>query len=650
MHARLPTVVTGGGTSPGRSTAGPAGRRRRAAAGGAVAAEIGRGLPCAWTAKGCRKLLAGDSHGSTPRNLFPTSWIEADAMRSSATDRLRRSCIMPTYNRRAFVPGAIGQDLPHQELVITDAGADALADLVPADARIRRGGTPAASQSPAEPAAAEAPPIRNVFACLVHENAECVVDLVRNLRHLDRHSMVLLYNGGRDPNWLAHTFPPNRSGVVLHPEPRPMQWGRLHDFAIDCMRYAVAHLSFDTLTIVDSDQLAMRPGYSARLARFLEEEPGVGILSNSPEVQQSATQIQPAKVAHAEVDLWRPFLRRFPDGESKFVHWGFWPSTVFTAEAARALVQLFDEDAQLREILGATRVWATEEVVLPTLVALLGYRVAANPCSFDFVRYRTPYSVPQIDAALDRPDVYWIHPIPRRYEDPLRRRIRDRFEGYSWPAGRPAKPPFVLTLPILSQMSKIEGWLDDEEADLLIGVTAQALRELPEARAVVEVGSYCGRGTVVLAGVVKVVRPTARVWSIDRHDGKLGSADRYVTVAPSLGKLKANVAAAGLADVVEIVQGEAPQVAWTESIALLLIDGLHDFASVSRDFRHFESWVADGGYVAFHDYAEYFPGVMAFVEELVAAGGYSWVFMAGSLVVLRKPVGASLRCSVAKEK
>ena len=51
------------------------------------------------------------------------------------------SCIMPTYNRRLFVPQAIQyflrQDYPHKELVIVDDGSDAVADLIPAHAQIR---------------------------------------------------------------------------------------------------------------------------------------------------------------------------------------------------------------------------------------------------------------------------------------------------------------------------------------------------------------------------------------------------------------------------------------------------------------------------------------------------------------------------------
>ncbi|MGZ4840760.1 MAG: glycosyltransferase [Candidatus Angelobacter sp.] len=51
------------------------------------------------------------------------------------------SCIMPTADRRRFVPLAIQnflqQDYPNRELVILDDGHDSIADLVPADTRVR---------------------------------------------------------------------------------------------------------------------------------------------------------------------------------------------------------------------------------------------------------------------------------------------------------------------------------------------------------------------------------------------------------------------------------------------------------------------------------------------------------------------------------
>jgi glycosyltransferase involved in cell wall biosynthesis/SAM-dependent methyltransferase len=51
------------------------------------------------------------------------------------------SCIMPTYNRRAFVPLAVRyflrQDYPNKELIVVDDGTDPVEDLMPAEAQIR---------------------------------------------------------------------------------------------------------------------------------------------------------------------------------------------------------------------------------------------------------------------------------------------------------------------------------------------------------------------------------------------------------------------------------------------------------------------------------------------------------------------------------
>lgn len=51
------------------------------------------------------------------------------------------SCIMPTFNRRRFVPQAIryflSQDYPERELLILDDGDESVSDLMPKDSRIR---------------------------------------------------------------------------------------------------------------------------------------------------------------------------------------------------------------------------------------------------------------------------------------------------------------------------------------------------------------------------------------------------------------------------------------------------------------------------------------------------------------------------------
>jgi hypothetical protein len=486
--------------------------------------------------------------------------------------------------------------------------------------------------------------LRNVFACLVHESPECVLDLVRNLRCLDPASEILLFNGGSDSSLLDHGLGLERYDVHIHPRPQRLHWGRLHDFALESMRYALEHLPFDTLTIVDSDQLATRAGYSAYVGAFLHDHPRAGMLVNSPGLQVPGTHVGPATAAFRERALWQPLLQRFPNGARSFVHWSFWPGTVFTRDASRAVTELVATDRQLQDILARTKIWATEEVILPTLVALLGAEIARSPGSYDFVQYRARFAPQQIDEALSRHDVYWVHPIPRRYADPLRAKVRAAWRGYGAAAAQehPAPPPhahrpLLVTRPLLDRMKAIDGWLDEDEADLVIAATADALQRLAGAQSVVEVGSYCGRCTVLLGGVIQAVSPASRVYAVDTHDGVVGAVDRGIrTTPPTFERFTANLVAAGLTNLVEPIRKPSYQVAWEQPIAVLVIDGLHDYVNVARDFRHFEAFVIRGGIVMFHDYADYYPGVRGFVDELLSTGAYRRVACVRSLMVVEK--------------
>jgi predicted O-methyltransferase YrrM len=489
----------------------------------------------------------------------------------------------------------------------------------------------------------------NVYACLVHERPDCIADLVRNLRHLDPGSEVLLYNGGADSGLLRRSFAVGGYEPHVHPAPQRLAWGALHPFAVDSMRYALDEIGADAVTVVDSDQLAVAPGYSQRLAAFLSSHPSAGMLGNSPGVQDRATRIHPAVYALREIELWRPFLRRFPRGEEKFPHWTFWPSTVITAAAARDLVRMFDQDAELADVMRRSRIWATEEIVLPTLVALLGHDVVRSPFSYDAVRYRVRYTRAMLDAAMRKPDVMWAHPVPRVLDHELRALVRDRHGGYATaaaapppaagahPAARPRpRPPLLAHGPVLDRIRTIDGWLSDEEADLLLAAAVRAATEHPPSHATVEVGSYCGRATVALASVARAYAPGAKVVAIDPHDGVVGAAGALQRMAPTLDRFRAGVAAAGLDDHVETVVSRPQDVTWRGPIGFLLIDGLHDYQNAAADFARFEPWLVDGGYVAFHDYAAHWPGVRRLVDELLAGDRYAEAGRAGTMIVLRR--------------
>jgi hypothetical protein len=269
----------------------------------------------------------------------------------------------------------------------------------------------------------------NVFACLVHEEPACVGDLVANLRHLDPESGLVLYNGGPDP-MLLESLPTRDGSVIVHPDPRVMSWGDLLDFALDCMRFAATAFDYTTITMVDSDQLLVAPGWSAAVGAAVRDQPDAGLFGTTTVSESTTSDMDPLTTAQAERHLWHPILATLPGGTSVYPQWTFWPSTVVTRAASDALVSLFERD-DVKHARQCSRVLATEEILIPTFVRAAGFRTVASPESFAYVKFRHEYSERDVATAMTTPGTYWMHPIPRRYDHPLRRAIREARGAYA---------------------------------------------------------------------------------------------------------------------------------------------------------------------------------------------------------------------------
>jgi hypothetical protein len=277
----------------------------------------------------------------------------------------------------------------------------------------------------------------NVFACLVHEEPACVRDLVANLRHLDPDSRLVLYNGGRDRSLLRSIHSADKH-VVVHPEPRVMSWGDLLDFALDCMRLAGAAFDYETVTVVDSDQLLVMPGWSGAIAMAIRDQPTVGLFGNPTATASSRSGSDPPTTAAAERDLWYSILETLPGGAGVYPQWTFWPSTVVTRAACETLLSLFDRD-DVRMARQQSHLLATEEILIPTFVRAAGFQTAASPESFAYVKFREQFSEEDVTIAMRTPGSYWMHPIPRRYDHPVRRAVRRAYHGYVSASPRPAR-------------------------------------------------------------------------------------------------------------------------------------------------------------------------------------------------------------------
>ena len=106
---------------------------------------------------------------------------------------------------------------------------------------------------------------------------------------------------------------------------------------------------------------------------------------------------------------------------------------------------------------------------------------------------------------------------------------------------------------------------------------------------IVEIGSYYGGSTVYLAEAVK--HSQRKVYAVDPHYG--GTYDTFTQT----------ITDAGLTDIIIPIVEESIIAAKTnnEPIALLYIDGIHDYENAKNDFLAWFNNVVPDGYVVFHD-------------------------------------------------
>lgn len=480
--------------------------------------------------------------------------------------------------------------------------------------------------------------VKNVFICLVHENLDCILNLIRNLRYSDPKSKILLYNGGSD-NLLLSNFPFDKYGVIVHPYPKKLQWGWLHDFAIDCMEYAIDNMEFDTITVVDSDQLLCKKNYTDFISETFYAYPDLGMFGQVAHRLPENTEIHPAITAYQEKDLWQPLLDELPNGKEAFLHWTFWPSTVFTYNASKDLVNLFRTNHLLHETLKKTKIWASEEILLPTLTIALGYKIVKNPCSYDFVKYKTEYTTYDIQKAIDTNTCYWLHPILRSSKDVNRKYLQTSLNNYILPHSIENEENHKLINSIRKKVANIEGWLEDEELELLVELAAKKLNTT-ENSIFLEIGSYCGKATSVISLVAKHFNNDAKIIAIDDFSGRLGAEDGEIhQYPPSYTKFQNTLSQLEINDIVSVIKETPNLVSLDEKVDFVLFDGLHDYVNVARDFYTFEKTLKSDTFILFHDYNSYFPGVMIFVTELVNLYHYKIIKHSSSLIALIKAEG-----------
>ena len=157
----------------------------------------------------------------------------------------------------------------------------------------------------------------------------------------------------------------------------------------------------------------------------------------------------------------------------------------------------------------------------------------------------------------------------------------------------------------VSMSRRIPGWTRGSEAAAL----ALASHALPSNCVIIEIGSFLGCSTVLLAGARKLAG-SGRVISIDPFDGSGDqfSMQIYQNITSTLELplrlcFERNIQVAGVANWVEVYQQQAHEVAarWTTPIDLLFLDGDQSYPAVTRAYHSWIPYLKKGGLIALHN-------------------------------------------------
>ncbi|WP_328893629.1 class I SAM-dependent methyltransferase [Streptomyces sp. NBC_00236] len=166
-----------------------------------------------------------------------------------------------------------------------------------------------------------------------------------------------------------------------------------------------------------------------------------------------------------------------------------------------------------------------------------------------------------------------------------------------------------------------------------------------------EVGTYCGRSTILLADAARAAGVTAL--TVDHHRGSEEQQPGWeyhdpTVVDPEVGRMdtlptfRRTLHAAGLEDHVVALVGRSPQVAavWGGRLGLVFIDGGHTDEHANGDYEGWAPHVAEGGLLVIHDV---FPdpahgGQAPYRVYLraLASGAFTEISVTDSLRVLRR--------------
>lgn len=209
-----------------------------------------------------------------------------------------------------------------------------------------------------------------------------------------------------------------------------------------------------------------------------------------------------------------------------------------------------------------------------------------------------------------------------------------------------------MTTDVVAAFEAAKGFMPREEGLALYAAAKEAATGL--GLPLLEVGTYCGRSTILLADAAAAAGTVAV--TVDHHRGSEEQqagweyhdpdlVDPVTGRMDTLPEFRRTLYAAGLEEHVIAVVGRSPQVArlWRQPLGLVFVDGGHTDEHATADYEGWAPLLAEGGLLAVHDvFPDPADGGQApyrIYQRALESGVFTEVSVTGSLRVLRRGPG-----------
>ena len=194
-------------------------------------------------------------------------------------------------------------------------------------------------------------------------------------------------------------------------------------------------------------------------------------------------------------------------------------------------------------------------------------------------------------------------------------------------------PPGVGFEQVWAALADVDGWMTEGQGRALFAAASAC----PPSGRIVEIGSFQGRSTIVLASAAP---DGVEVVAIDPHAGNDRGPQEIEGYAADAetdnARFEANLRRAGVRDRIRHLRMFADDALdHVDAVDVLYIDGAHRYGPARSDIRRWGAKVGDGGALLIHDSFSSIGVTAAILRELVASPRFRYVGRSRSLAIYR---------------